>query len=171
MVSNQKNFTTPFEEMTSPEKFARVSETRPQFYNKKSLTAIRQFSSVWIFWAATSSISCEDLTKLIFSTDKRINHFSRWVYHFVFSLNTRNKLWFLLLTTWWITCLFLALLHILRANLLVKYFLQSSEWIFGGCFTLLVWYFPFLSVACCGYLPRRFTSRKISTTSHLHCGE
>jgi hypothetical protein len=111
------------------------------FYNKKSLTAIRQFTELNCqIRAATSSASCEDLTELIFSMDQRINHFFRCVYHFVISLNAQNTLWFLLLITWWILWLFLALLHILRAHLASER-LSAVLWVnFCGYLILLVWY-------------------------------
>jgi len=51
MVSNQEDFTTPIEDI-SPKQLDNVYRKRNQsFYNKKSLTAIWQFTSVWIFQA------------------------------------------------------------------------------------------------------------------------
>jgi len=110
------------------------------FYNKKSLTAIRQVTLVWIFRAATSSISCEDLTELIFSIDQWINHFFPLRLPFRnFTKHTKHVL-FLLLVTWWIMWLFLHGCTNFHANVACKR-LSAVFWVnFCGYFILLVWY-------------------------------
>ena len=61
----------------------------------KSLTAIWQFTSVWILKAEASHDRCENWTELIFSKDQRINHF----FPLCFFLTQEPRL--ISLVTWW----------------------------------------------------------------------
>ena len=140
-------------------------KTRRQFVcNKRSLTAIRALlTATWespplckpfsIVGGSQFNESNKSLSN--FSLYSLCSHFTKHTWHVMISRDDH-------LMSSRVT--FLALLHILRANLRNKK-LFAVFWVtFCGYFILLVWYilkqlFPSVSVASAGYFPRRLAAQ------------